>query len=344
MKFSLLSGLATVLLSAGSAAAAAAATGTIDNGPFPDDLNGSNFTYPWPVKVFQFTSQLQPLQMAFMDIKPTCWPNNKTAVLFHGKNFCGPTWETTIRTLAGRGYRVVVPDQVGFCKSSKPAAYQFSLNQFAWNTRGLLNALGVGNVTVIGHSMGGMMTARFGLQYPETIDEMVMVDPVGLEDYVQKGVPYISVDDSAVTEAASTYGSIRGYEQAVYYVGEWKPAYDTWVNMLVNIYYGSKRDAYVKNQAQIVDMVLTSPVAHYFGDLKPRTLLIVGDKDKTAIGAQWSPPDVAQTLGHFDVLGPLVASQIPDCTLYRFANLGHAPQISDPDAFHKVLLGWLNTQ
>jgi pimeloyl-ACP methyl ester carboxylesterase len=339
MKFSLLSGLATAALFAGSATAQA--QGTIDNGPFPEDLNGSNFTYPWPVKLFKFTSQKQTLQMAFMDVKPTCKANGKTVVLFHGKNFCGPTWEPTIRVLAGQGYRVIAPDQVGFCKSTKPDSYQFSLNQFAWNTRGLLNAAGVGNVTVIGHSMGGMMTARFGLQYPDSIEKMVMVDPVGLEDYVQKGVPYISVDDSIVTEAASTYQSIRGYEQQVYYVGQWQASYDTWVNMLVNIYNGSRRDAYIKNQAQIVDMVLTSPVSHYFGDIKPRTLLIVGDQDKTAIGAQWSPPSVAAQLGHFDVLGPEVAKQLQNGQLYQFPDLGHAPQISDPDAFHKVLLGFL---
>uniref|UniRef100_A0A1Y1NDY1 AB hydrolase-1 domain-containing protein n=1 Tax=Photinus pyralis TaxID=7054 RepID=A0A1Y1NDY1_PHOPY len=339
MKFSLLSGLATVGLFGGLATAQA--NGTIDNGPFPDELNGSNFTYPWPVKVFKFTSQQQDLQMAFMDVKPDCRPNGKTAVLFHGKNFCGPTWQDTIRVLASKGYRVIAPDQIGFCKSSKPDAYQFSLNQFAWNTRGLLNAAGVGNVTVIGHSMGGMMTARFGLQYPETIEKMVMVDPVGLEDYVQKGVPYISIDQSIVSEAASTYQSIKGYEQEVYYVGQWKPAYDTWVNMLVNIYNGPKRKAYVKNQAQIVDMVLTSPVAHYFGDIEPRTLLIVGNKDKTAIGAQWSPPSVAAKLGRFDILGPEVAKQLPNGELYQFPNLGHAPQLSDPSNFHKVLLAFL---
>lgn len=339
MKLSLLSGLGTAALFASTVSAQA--NGTIDVGPFPEDLNGSNFTYPWPVKVFKFTSQLQELQMAFMDIKPTCKPNGRTAVLFHGKNFCGPTWNETIRVLAGTGYRVIAPDQIGFCKSTKPDAYQFSLNQFAWNTRGLLNAAGVGNVTVIGHSMGGMMTARFGLQYPESIDEMVMVDPVGLEDYVQKGVPYISVDQNVATEATSTYQSIKGYEQAVYYVGQWKPAYDTWVNMLVNIYYGPKRQAYIKNQGQIVDMVLTSPVSHYFGDIKPRTLLMVGDKDKTAIGSQWAPPEVAAKLGHFDVLGPEVAAQLQNGDLYQFPDLGHAPQISDPDRFHKVLLNWL---
>ncbi|KAM4059740.1 alpha/beta hydrolase fold domain-containing protein [Hirsutella rhossiliensis] len=330
------------LLSAASASAQA--KGVVDGGPFPDDLNGSNFTYPWPVKLFRFTSQLQPLEMAFMDVGPSCEPNGKTALLLHGKNFCGATWQTTIRTLAAKGYRVLAPDQIGFCKSSKPSGYQFSLSQLAWNTRGLLDTLGIANVTVVGHSMGGMMAARFGLQYPETVDRLVLVAPVGLEDYVQKGVPYITIDDSLASEAASTYQSIRRYEQDVYYVGRWQSVYDTWVKMLVNIYHGSMRDAYLRNQAQIIDMVLTSPVSHLFGDIKPRTLLIVGDKDKTAIGSQWAPPDVARTLGHFDVLGPQVARQIPRCALRRFADMGHAPQVSDPERFHEVLLAWVTAE
>jgi pimeloyl-ACP methyl ester carboxylesterase len=142
------------LLSIGLLAGLAAAQtpGTISEGPFPEDLNGSNFTYPFPVHVYTFSSQTETLEMAFMDVKPKCEPNGKTAVLLHGRNFCGATWEGTIRALAGAGYRVIAPDQVGFCKSSKPAGYQFSLRQLAWNTRGLLDAVGVGNVTVIGHS------------------------------------------------------------------------------------------------------------------------------------------------------------------------------------------------
>ena len=339
MKFSILSTITAVLSLAG--VVSAQAKGTISKGPFPADLNGSNFTYPFPVQVFTFTSQVQKLQMAFMDVKPTCKSNGKTAVLLHGKNFCGPTWETSIRQLTGKGYRVIAPDQIGFCKSTKPASYQFSLAQLAWNTRGLLNQLGVQKVTVMGHSLGGMLASKFALQYPTFVDELVLVDPVGLEDYTAKGVPYLSIDDNIQTEAASTYGSIRGYEQQVYYVGQWKPAYDTWVNMLVNIYYGSQRQNYVRNQAQIVDLVLTQPIAQYFKQIAPRTLLIVGDKDKTAIGAQWSPPDVAAKLGNFKQLGPLVARQIPNCDLHQFPDLGHAPQISAPDRFHEVILEWL---
>jgi pimeloyl-ACP methyl ester carboxylesterase len=49
-----------------------------------------------------------------------------------------------------RHYRVVAPDQIGFGKSSKPAAYQFSFQQLASNTRSLLNALRIVRVAVVG--------------------------------------------------------------------------------------------------------------------------------------------------------------------------------------------------
>lgn len=307
----------------------------------PTDLNGSNFPYPWPVRLYKFTSQRERLEMAFMDVKPTSKANGKVAVLLHGKNFCAATWEQTARNLTANGYRVIIPDQIGFCKSTKPKRYQFSLQQFALNTNGLLQALGIYSATVIGHSMGGMLASRYALMYPANTTGLAMVNPIGLEDWKAVGVPYQSIDLNWVSESASTYDSIRAYEQATYYVNTWKPAYDVWVNMLVNIYKGKKSSEFIYNQAQIVDMVLTQPVIYEFSLIKPKTLLVIGDKDTTAIGKQWSPPDVQAKLGHYDVLGKQAAAMIPNCTLVEFPELGHAPQIQDPTAFHSALLGWL---
>ncbi len=336
--------LAPLTLLVRASAASVDPIGTIDDGPFPEDLNGSNFTYPWPVKLYKFRSQHQDLQMAFMDVPPSecAPPNNKTVVLFHGKNFCGPTWGATARELIRRGYRVILPDQIGFCKSSKPAAYQFSLQQFAWNVNNLLTALNVSKVSIIGHSMGGMLTARYGLMFPSTIEDLVMVDPLGLEDWKAVGVPYLSIDDNYVTEHASNYTSIRAYEQATYYVGQWDPSYDVWVNMLVNIYSGSQAENYAFDQALVTDMVLSQPIVYELPLLKTRTLLIVGDKDNTAIGKVWSPPDVQAKLGHYDVLGKQAAAAIPNCTLVEFADLGHSPQIQAPDRFYEALFDWLS--
>ncbi|KAF2015311.1 alpha/beta-hydrolase [Aaosphaeria arxii CBS 175.79] len=311
--------------------------------PVPEDLNGSNFTYPWPVNTYDFTSQRQALQMAFMDVSPTnsTVPNNRTALLLHGKNFCGATWEGTARALLSTGWRVILPDQVGFCKSTKPAGYQFSLQQLASNTHDLLQSLGVGNVTVIGHSMGGMLGTRYTLMYPSSVDALVLVNPIGLEDWKAKGVPYQSIDVTAATEAKSNYTSIRAYEQATYYVNTWKPEYDVWVNMLVNVYWGRQRERFVWNQAQTTDMVLSQPVVYEFGLLKPKTLLMVGMKDNTAIGKQWSPPEVQKVLGRYDLLGKEVVEKIPRGELVEWEDLGHSPQIQDPARFEEALLGWL---
>lgn len=148
--------------------------GWVNTSTQPFDLNGSNFTYPYPVHVYNFDSQFQELQMAFMDVQPASneTANGQVAVLFHGKNFCGPTWIQTINNLTAHGYRVVAVEQVGYCKSSKPQTYQFSLQNYALNTGSLLNALGIYEYTLIGHSLGGMLAARYAMIYPSNITEV----------------------------------------------------------------------------------------------------------------------------------------------------------------------------
>ncbi|KAF7337498.1 2-hydroxy-6-oxo-6-phenylhexa-2,4-dienoate hydrolase [Mycena sanguinolenta] len=281
--------------------------------------------------------------MAFMDVAPTGTPNNKTAILFHGNFFCGATWNETIHVLAQTGYRVIVPDHIGYCKSTKPVGYQFSLAQLATNARSLLDTLGIGNVTVMGHSFGGTVTFRYALMFPESIDEMVVVNAVGLEDYVAKGVPWITIETSYATSLASTFESVQAYENMTYYVGQWEDAYDVWVQMVIDVFYGTKRDDFCWNQAQIVDVVLNQPIAHEFANVQPRLLLMIGEKDTTAIGKTWAPPSVVATLANFTALGLDVSAQVPNCTLVFFPELGHTPQISDPVAFHAALIEWLTT-
>src|SRR5215472_12893123 len=116
--------------------------------------------------------------MAYMDVKPMAPANGKTVVLFHGKNFCAATWQDTISALTGAGYRAIAVDQIGFCKSSKPAHYQFSLQQLAGNTHALLSSLGISRATIIGHSVGGMLGLRYALTFPDDVDLLMLVNPI----------------------------------------------------------------------------------------------------------------------------------------------------------------------
>jgi pimeloyl-ACP methyl ester carboxylesterase len=307
-----------------------------DEGPaYGPELQG--FDYPWPVQHFHFTSQGESLDMAYMDVKPA-HPNGRAVVLLHGKNFCAATWQTTITTLSEAGYRVIAPDQIGFCKSSKPAHYQFSFQQLAANTRMLLASIGVGRATVIGHSTGGMLAIRYALLYPDDVDQLVLVDPIGLEDWKAKGVPWQSVDAWYQQELQTNAERIRDYERSTYYAGSWDPSYERWVQMLAGLYRGEGREIVAWNSALLYDMIYTQPVVYELGQLTMPVLLFIGDKDTTAIGKNLAPPAIRQTLGNYPALGKAAAAQIPHARLIEFPDLGHAPQIQAPEAFHKALL------
>jgi pimeloyl-ACP methyl ester carboxylesterase len=318
--------------------AAACATGLAAAEPaavYGPELEG--FDYPFPVQRFTFPSQSQNVSMALMDVTPAT-PNGRTVVLLHGKNFCAATWEATITALTRAGYRVVALDQIGFCKSTKPERYQYSFQQLAENTHALLAARGITRATILGHSMGGMLAMRYALMYPDAVDQLVLVDPLGLEDWKAEGVPYASIDSAYETELKTSFDSIEAYQLKFYYHGQWKPKYDRWVSMLSGMYAGAGKDRVAWNQALTSDMIYTQPVVYELGLIKTKTLLMIGGKDRTAPGANRAPPDVAARLGNYPELARRAARTIPDATLVEFPEFGHAPQVEAPEVFHKALL------
>jgi pimeloyl-ACP methyl ester carboxylesterase len=325
---SILTGLALFAVPGGEAAA---------------DAMLADFGYPFEVRRFELTSQKLPLTMAYLDVAPEGAPNGLTVVLLHGKNFCSATWEKTIRALAGAGYRVIAPDQIGFCKSSKPEHYQYSFQQLAANTHALLEQAGVKNPIIIGHSTGGMLAFRYALMYPKDTKALVAVNPIGLEDWKAKGVPMATVDQLYQGELKTTAESIREYERKTYYAGEWKPDYDRWVNMLAGMYTGKDGERFAWSQALTSDMIFSQPVVYELGNIRVPTFLFIGEKDNTAIGKNRAAPDVAQRLGNYKELGPETAKAIPGAKLIAFPDYGHAPQIQDPDRFNEALLKTLKT-
>ncbi|MFJ2336232.1 alpha/beta fold hydrolase [Pseudomonas protegens] len=299
------------------------------------------FDYPYPLHHFSFVSQGQALQMGYMDVPPQSPANGRSLVLMHGKNFCGATWEGSIKALSAAGYRVIVPDQIGFCTSSKPEHYQYSFQQLAQNTHQLLAKLGVSQASLLGHSTGGMLATRYALQYPDQVRQLALVNPIGLEDWKALGVPWRSVDQWYQRELKQTAEGIRRYEQQTYYAGRWKAEYQRWVDMLAGLNQGPGKRLVAWNSALIYDMIFSQPVYYEFQDLKMPTLLLIGTADTTAIGSDIAPPEVKARIGHYQDLGRKVAQRIPHSTLVQFPGLGHAPQMEQPEPFHQALLGWL---
>jgi Predicted hydrolases or acyltransferases (alpha/beta hydrolase superfamily) len=300
------------------------------------------FDYPFPVASYTVAAHGQSLQMAYLDVAPSGAPNGRTAVLLHGKNFCAATWADTITALSAQGYRVIAPDQIGFCKSSKPAAYPFSLAQLAANTHALLDHLGIARAVVVGHSMGGMLAIRYALMYPQTTEHLALVNPIGLEDWKALGVPWQSVDAWYRSELKTDFDSIKRYQLSTYYAGQWSPRFERWARMQAGMYAGPGKEAVAWNQALTYDMVFNQPVVYELPRLQVPTTLLIGQKDNTAIGKALAPEAVKARLGDYPALGKRAAAAIPGARLIEFADLGHSPQVQDPARFNAALLDALS--
>ncbi len=303
------------------------------------DINLRNYEYPFPVERITLSIQGNAYQMAYMDVKPDD-PNGKTIMLFHGKNFNGAYWEKTARALTHEGYRVVMPDQIGFGKSSKPHHFQYSYHQLACNTRQLLDSIGVEKTFLLGHSMGGMLATRFALMYPEATEKLILANPIGLEDWKLK-VPYKSIDWWYERELNKTYEKIKAYQLESYYDGQWKPEYDAWVNILAGWTLNSDYERIAWNAALTYDMIFTQPVVYEFKELQMPVLLIIGTRDRTALGKGLVSEEVRQTMGLYDELGEITAERIPDATLVELEGIGHLPHIEAFERFIGPLVGFL---
>ncbi|MGO4911741.1 alpha/beta fold hydrolase [Leeuwenhoekiella sp. W20_SRS_FM14] len=303
------------------------------------DLQLNNYEYPYEVSSITISIQNQELEMAYMDVKPKNY-NGKNIMLLHGKNFNGAYWKTTIDALTAEGYRVVVPDQIGFGKSSKPDHFHYTFQQLALNTKAVLDAIGISNTAVLGHSMGGMLATRFALMFPEITEKLILENPIGLEDWKLK-VPYKPVEWWYENELKKDYKAIKKYQLESYYDGNWDPAYDEWVNLLAGWTLNSDYKTIAWNAALTYDMIFTQPVVYEFSELKVPTLLIIGTRDRTALGKPLVSENIRKTMGLYDKLGKDTQQKIPNSTLVEIENTGHLPHIERFEKFIVPLKSFL---
>ncbi|MGN8067840.1 alpha/beta fold hydrolase [Mucilaginibacter sp. 22184] len=292
-----------------------------------------NVKYPYPVSFMPIKVEGQDIRMAYMDVKPAN-ANGKTVVLFHGKNFGGYYWTNVIQALTAKGYRVIVPDQIGFGKSSK-AIIHYSFHQLACFNKNLLDTLGVQKVAILGHSMGGMLATRFTLMYPDRVEKLLLEDPIGLEDY-RTFVPYQSAEDDYKTELKTTFESVKKYYQTSYFTS-WKPEYDYLVKIGSGVSKSADFPRYAKVAALTFEMIYEQPVCYEFGLIKVPTVLFTGKEDKTIVGKGLLTDAEKAKHGQYKILGPETAKKIPGCKLIEFDNCGHIPHIEVPEKFLKAL-------
>lgn len=305
------------------------------------DKRLKTYKYPFKTKLFKYLSQTHKIEMAYMKVDPDeAKKNGRTVVLMHGKNFSGAYWGETATDLAAKGYTVIIPDQVGFGRSSKPIQYQYSFHAMAHATKKLLDWWKIEKATVLGHSMGGMLATRFAVMFPEVTESLVLVNPIGLEDY-KRFAPYKTIDENFQAQLAMKPEKVKEYQRMNYYDGKWLEKYNQWLKLQTGWIKGPDWQHLAYISALTYDMIYTQPVVYDFPRIKSPTLLIIGDRDKTALGKNLVDEKTRSKMGLYKELGPKTQKAIPGARLIMLPGLGHLPHIEDYPKFKKALFSFL---
>lgn len=305
--------------------------------PTPNDIRPGSISceecpYPYPSSYLPLNLYGQDLRLAYMDVQPQGNANGKTVLLLHGNNFGGFYFSNVIEALRKEGFRVVVPDQIGWGRSSKPAI-PYNFHDMAANTRKLLEALGIPKVMVVGHSMGGMAAARFATQNPEMTERVVLYNPIGVNDArIARRAP--DLNETYKQTLGASYASVKAV--LFRYVGHkpsaWNEQFETYTRVRYATTLGSEWPRLAMAQALITQMLYVDQVVNDWARIQVPTLAFGGAEDLLA-----GPASVFQERMRF------IAAAVPNGQgrVLLLPGLGHVPHLEAPERTMPPLIAFL---
>jgi pimeloyl-ACP methyl ester carboxylesterase len=298
----------------------------------PGSITCEDVSYPFPTASLPLTLYGQDLRIAYMDVAPLGRANGHTVILLHGNNFAGFYFGGPIDALRKEGFRVIVPDQIGYGRSSKPII-PYNLHDMARNTRLVLQSLKIDRVMVVGHSMGGMLAARFATQYPVMVERLVLYNPIGLVD-PRFGRPWESADEAYKRTLASTYQTIRAalMRYVAHNPAAWTPQFESYARIRYAWTLSTDWPRLAMVQTLLGQVPYLDPVVDDWSHINVPTLVFGGAEDVL--------PGSAAV---FKDRMKFVAASISNGNgrLYLIPGLGHVPHLEAPEKTYPPLVAFL---
>src|SRR6266700_2754116 len=305
--------------------------------PYGIALEG--FAYPHHVSLLPLVIAGERVTMAYMDVAPA-QPNGRTVVLLHGRNFPSSYWAPVIKTLSEAGYRVVVPDQIGFGKSSKPSG-ELHFDTLARNTIALLDQLQIARADIVAHSLGGMLGVRIARAYPDRVAHLVLTAPIGLEDY-RLYVPPTPTEKIIEAEDKLTADGYRKQLQTNYAIKLPPDQITPFIDARFNIKGSPDYPRWLRAFVSSGQMIYREPVAHEVALITEPTLFIMGADDHNAPGRPNAPEALRAKMGQNAELAKALAAKMPNARAEVIPDTGHLVFLEAPEKYKELVLGFLD--
>ncbi|MGE3491297.1 MAG: alpha/beta fold hydrolase [Vicinamibacterales bacterium] len=334
----LLRSLALILLVVGTAVTAAAqGTPVLPPVPTPTGIKPGSITcdecpYPYPSSYLDIRVYSQDVRISYMDVAPQGAANGHAVLLLHGNNFGGFYFKAIIDALTREGFRVVVPDQIGYGRSSKPVV-PYNLYSQARNTSLILQHLKIEKAMVVGHSMGGMLAARLATQYPKMIERVVIYNPIGLTDgRFTRPMPEIeaSYQQTLKTDYQRTRNSLSRY--VAHNPKAWNDEFETYTRIRYSWTLSADWPRLAMVQALIGQMLYFDTVVYDWAHIQAPTLAFGGAEDLLLGPA-----------ATFQERMNVLAKSVPNGNgrVLLIPGLGHVPHLEAPEKVLPPLVAYL---
>jgi pimeloyl-ACP methyl ester carboxylesterase len=304
--------------------------------PYGIGLEG--FVYPYPVSMLPLVNDGEQVRMAYMDLAPT-QPNGRVVMLLHGRNFPASYWAPVIKTLTDAGFRVVVPDQIGFGKSSKPTG-ELHFDTLARNTVALLDHLQIAKADIVAHSLGGMLGVRIARAYPDRINHLLLAAPIGLEDY-RLYVPPTPTEKILENEDKLTAAGYRKQLETNYSPKIPPDQITPFIDARFNIKGSAEYPRWLRAFVSSAQMIYREPVVHEIPLITEPTLFIMGADDHNAPGRPNAPEALRPKMGQNADLAKALAAKMPHASAEVMQNAGHLVFLDAPAKFNELMLAFL---
>jgi pimeloyl-ACP methyl ester carboxylesterase len=257
----------------------------------------------------------------------------ETLLLVHGLAANAGFWRYNIAELAQQ-YRVIAVDLPGFGKSSKRAWYPYTMSFYAASLARLVEELGVGPVTVVGHSMGGQVAMTMALRHPESVSRLVLAAPAGVEGFRPGEGAWLASTLTIQGIRTVPEDGIRRNLSLNFYT--WDDEWEWMVEERARMARAPDFDEFAHAVVRSVSGMLDEPTTPFLERVTHPAVIIYGRYDHLIPNPYLHPGWAADVFREG-------ARRMPAASLVELPGTGHMLMIESPDRFNAAVLEWLAT-
>ncbi|MCD6659896.1 MAG: alpha/beta hydrolase [Lentimicrobium sp.] len=278
--------------------------------------------YPFEVKYAQLESGPS---IAYVDEG-----EGDVIIFIHGLGSYLPAWRKNIDSLKTQ-YRCIAIDLPGYGKSSK-TPHSGKMTYYASVLKEFIETLGLNKVTLAGHSMGGQISMVAAINYPNLIQNIVLVAPAGFESFTEgqkqwfrnvmtlDGVKNTPAEDIQTNLAMNFYNMPADAEFMI--------------TDRLNMRHAADFENYCYAVVQSVNGMVDEPVLGMLHKISQPTLIIFGANDNLIPNRFLNPGRTSKIAENGHKL-------IKDSKLVMIKQAGHFVQFEKPEEVNNAINDFL---